>query len=69
MPDGPIQETCPGCGKPLPEEVMCSVSHTIVPGGLLCSECGQRETLDPAWAEGMRFGQKLAKAAKGGDAE
>ena len=56
-------ETCPGCGEPLPEAVMCSVSHTIDPGGRLCSDCGRRETLEPGWAEGRRVGLLRARAA------
>lgn len=59
--------TCPGCGNALPDDdVMCSVSHTIVPGGLLCSDCGRKETLDRAWAEGRRIGQLRAEAARDG---
>jgi len=58
------KQWCLGCGKKLPDNtVMCSRSHTIKPGDLLCSACGRRETLEPAWAEGRRIGLLHAKAA------
>lgn len=57
------EETCPGCGEPLPEEVLCSISHTIDPGAKLCSDCGQKETLEPGWAEGRRVGLVRHRAA------
>ena len=56
-------ETCPGCGDPLPEPVLCSISHTIDPGSKLCSDCGQKETLEPGWAEGRRVGWVRHKRA------
>jgi len=59
-----VRETCPGCGEFLPtDKVMCSQSHTIDPGGLLCSSCGQKETTDPGWAEGRRVGLIRGRAA------
>lgn len=58
------QETCPGCGEPLPEDrVFCSISHTIDRGSYLCSACGQKETLEPGWAEGRRVGLVRHRAA------
>lgn len=57
------ESACPGCGFPLPEPVMCSISHTIVPGERLCIECGRRESVEPAWVEGWRIGQRRADAA------
>ncbi len=56
-------ETCPGCGEPLPERVLCSISHTIVPGKRVCSSCGQKESTDLAWAEGRRTGFVRHQAA------
>lgn len=57
-------ETCPGCGELLPEnKALRSLSHTIDPGGWLCSTCGQKETLEPGWAEGRRVGLVRARAA------
>ena len=53
---------CPGCGDDLPEPVMCSISHTIKPGAKLCVACGQRETTDPAWANGIKTGHARANA-------
>ncbi len=61
-------ETCPGCGDPLPDVVMCSISHTIAPGAKLCSDCGQNETMKPGWAEGRRLGYARAEAAMKGAA-
>ncbi len=55
-------ETCSGCGNPLPADVLCSISHTIDPGAKLCSDCGQKETLEPGWAEGRRVGYARHKA-------
>lgn len=57
------QQNCLGCGKRLPEAVLCAVSHTIKPGALLCSGCGSKESLDAAWAEGRRIGLRRAEAA------
>lgn len=59
-------ESCPGCGDPLPEDVLCSVSHTIHRGRKLCSDCGQKETSDPGWAEGRRIGYVRHRAAAEG---
>lgn len=57
-------ETCPGCGVELPEnKALHSLSHTIDPGGRLCSDCGQKETMDPGWAEGRRVGLIRGRAA------
>lgn len=57
------KDTCPGCGDPLPNAVLCSVSHTIDPGKRLCTPCGQKETCDPVWADGIRIGWDRYKAA------
>ncbi len=57
------QETCPGCGGPLPEKVMQSISHTINPGAGLCIECGQKETMHLGWALGRKVGWERHKAA------
>jgi hypothetical protein len=58
-------DMCLGCGEQLPlDTALCSLSHTIDPGGRLCSPCGRRETLDPAWAEGRRVGLLRGKAAE-----
>lgn len=59
-------EACPGCGGALPEDVLCSVSHTINSGAKLCSNCGQKETLDPGFAEGRRIGYARHEAAMKG---
>ena len=56
-------ERCPGCGSVLPEDVLCSVSHTIDPGAKLCSDCGQKESHDSLWAEGRRTGWARHNAA------
>lgn len=60
-----MSENCIGCGQPLPEPVMCSISHTIKAGARLCPGCGLRESTDPAWAEGMRIAQIRLQAALG----
>lgn len=57
------QTECVGCGDPLPDPVMCSISHTISPGQKLCIKCGQRETMDIAWASGVRTGWLRHEAA------
>lgn len=59
-----VSVSCPACGNPLPEDVMCSISHTIVPGEKLCPTCGKKETLYPAWAEGRRRGRIMGEAAQ-----
>jgi hypothetical protein len=64
------QTNCVGCGGPLPvDKVLCSISHTISPGATLCSDCGIHETLDAAWANGMRVGilraERAAREARG----
>ena len=53
---------CPTCGKLWWAE-LASISHTISRGDRLCSNCGCRESLDPAWANGRRIGLMRAKAA------
>lgn len=58
-----MADNCLGCGGPLPEPVMCSISHTIKPGAKLCVKCGQRESTDPAWADGLRVGYRRSDAA------
>ena len=59
------QETaCPGCGGPLPEPVMCSISHTILPGERFCIECGRRESVDHAWANCRRVGYERAAVCR-----
>ncbi len=61
----PMAETCPGCGHLLPEnKVLCSLSHTIDPGGRLCSDCGRKETLDAGWAQGRRVGLLRAQVCE-----
>ncbi len=59
-----MKNTCPTCGEPLPATALRSVSHTILPGAQLCSDCGQRETADPLWADGRRVGFGRARAAQ-----
>ncbi len=58
------KEKCPGCGGELPEAVMCPLSHTIRPGQKLCVECGQKETLDPAWADFQWVGWERADCCR-----
>lgn len=53
---------CPACGSWLPKPELCSISHTIVPGEMLCSDCGQRETCDLEWAMAMRTGRAIGRA-------
>jgi hypothetical protein len=62
----PSMSHCLGCGKRLPigGEELCAVSHTIRPGAPLCSDCGRRETSDPAWANGTRVGLLRDEAAR-----
>ena len=60
---------CPTCGEPMPDEdVLCSLSHTILPGKPICTECGYKETTDAAWAEGRRIGYLQANVCKETDA-
>jgi len=56
---------CVGCGARLPRDLaMRSISHTIKPGeAVLCSSCGAKESIDPAWAEGRRIGLLRTEAA------
>lgn len=56
---------CPACGKKI-KPPLVSISHTIAPGKTLCPDCGNRETLDPAWAFNMRTGFLQAIAAREG---
>ena len=56
---------CPTCGKRL-RLPLVSISHTIMPGENLCPDCGNRETLDPAWASGMRVGILRNRAGEEG---
>lgn len=53
---------CPACGNPITLRPG-SISHTIVPDEELCSECGQREFLDVAWASATRTGILRARIA------
>ena len=66
MMSGPELELCCGCGEPLPEKAMQSVSHTINPGTGLCIKCGQKETMSPTWALGRKVGRDRAEAAMKG---
>ena len=60
---------CPTCGEPMPDEdVLCSLSHTIIPGERICSECGRKETTDPVWTEGRRVGFRRAECCPRVDA-
>lgn len=54
---------CVACSTPL-KQPLVAVSHTIKPGSLLCPECGQRESVDPLWADGMRIGFERDAAAR-----
>jgi hypothetical protein len=53
---------CIACSRQIEPELV-SISHTIHPGGSLCSDCGRRESLDPVWADGLRRGVRRAEAA------
>ena len=58
------ESRCPGCGGPLPEPVMCSISHTIRPGAKLCIKCGQRETCQLGWGDCIKLGYRRAEAGE-----
>jgi len=58
-------EPCAGCGATL-DLPLVSISHTILPDARLCPACGQRESTDPAWAEGLRVGYARDAAARKG---
>ena len=59
----PPKANCFICGASFDRE-RASVSHTICPGVLLCTDCGHRETVDPAWASGVRLGLLRAEAGR-----
>ena len=63
-----MHETCLACGVEI-KGPLYSLSHTIKRGAKLCPECGQRESSDLLWADGLRIGferDALArKAAEG----
>jgi len=50
-----MSDRCLACSR-LVHQPMVSISHTIRPGGLLCPDCGRRESHDPLWADGRRVG-------------
>lgn len=43
--------------------LLYSISHTIKPDAKLCPKCGQRESTDPVWADGLRIGFERHEAA------
>ena len=42
------------------DDVMCSISHSVVPGERICSACGRKESLDPSWVMGQQIGRQRA---------
>lgn len=46
---------CFACGKQI-KGALYSISHTIKRGEKLCPNCGQRESSDLLWADGLRVG-------------
>jgi predicted nucleic acid-binding Zn-ribbon protein len=57
-----VTHVCIVCGEII-DSGLAAISHTIQVGKPLCSKCGQRESLDPAWAEGMRRGMVRGEVA------
>lgn len=55
---------CLTCEKKLVPPLI-AISHTISSGAKLCPECGQRESMDAGWAEGLRVGFRRYEAAMG----
>lgn len=54
-----MNNRCLACGDEL-KLPLVAISHTISPGANLCPDCGQRESVDPAWASGVQTGLRRA---------